>query len=209
MKKPQQLQLIKKDLRFFGGALLKGKRKKLRPLSSKDPIHIVMRSIYAKGNDSFLAKRNHAAIERFINTFARQFNIRVYQRAIVGNHIHLVIRSPHRNQYKAFIKALSGKIASHVMRDQSFDQFLGSKGGDGGQQAKSALRSQRKPQGFWEFRPFTRVMYWGRDFKKCCEYLRQNTLEAIGFVAYKPRINYYARWLQETVLILVRAGFRI
>lgn len=80
MKKPQQLQLMKKDLRFFGGALLKGKRKNLRPLSSKDPIHIVMRSTFAKGNDSFLAQRNHAAI--------------------------------------------SGKIASHVMGDQSFKPIL-------------------------------------------------------------------------------------
>lgn len=124
MKKPQQLQLMKKDLRFFGGALLKGKRKNLRPLSSKDPIHIVMRSTFAKGKDSFLAQRNHAAIERFISIFSKRFHIRIYQRAIVGNHIHLIIRSPHRNQYKAFIKALSGKIASHVMGDQSFKPIL-------------------------------------------------------------------------------------
>ena len=203
MKKPQQLQLMKKDLRFFGGALLKSKRKNLRPLSSKDPIHIVMRSTFAKGKDSFLAQRNLSAIERFISIFSKRFHIRVYQHAIVGNHIHLIIRSPHRNQHKAFIKALSGKIASHVMGDQSFDVFWRSRRGDGVQQTKQGLQDQEKPQGFWEFRPFTRVMYWGRDFKKCCEYLKQNTLEAIGFVAYKPRKNYYARWLKETVPILI------
>jgi REP element-mobilizing transposase RayT len=128
MKKPRQLSLFKKDLRFFGGALLEGKRKSLRPLSTRDPVHLVMRSTFAKGPDSFLAKRNRGGIDKYISIFAKRFQIRVYQRAIVGNHIHLVIRFPHRNQYKAFIKALSGKIAHHVMGEQSFKTFLHSRG---------------------------------------------------------------------------------
>ncbi len=53
----KQLPLLKKsDLKtpkaFFGGALLKGKRKAQRPLSRKKPIHLVMRSEKAVGRGS-------------------------------------------------------------------------------------------------------------------------------------------------------------
>ncbi len=197
MKMPIQYSLFKNDLqnyrRFFGGALLKGKRKSLRPLSTKEPIHLVMRSPWAKGNYSFLRPHNKAAIERLVNIMAAKFNIKVYRLAIQGNHIHFIIKISHRVHYKAFVKALSGKIATHVMTAPSFDLFLerlgaGTKRGDG-------LKKGEKPKGFWEFRPFSRVLYWGKDFKRCCEYLAQNALEAIGFIAYSPRKNHYAKWL--------------
>ncbi|MBC7421426.1 MAG: hypothetical protein H7328_11930, partial [Bdellovibrio sp.] len=47
------------------------------------------------------------------------------------------------------------------------------------------------------FRPFSRVVNWGRDFKTCVSYLKQNFLEAFGFVKYKPRKNLYATWLKQ------------
>lgn len=31
------------------------------------------------------------------------------------------------------------------------------------------------------------------------KYLKQNTLEAIGFISYKERTNYYAKWLGAPV----------
>jgi hypothetical protein len=40
---------------------------------------------------------------------------------------------------------------------------------------------------FWNKRPFTRIVEWGREFKSVSRYLLQNTLEAFGFIPYQPR----------------------
>ena len=190
MKKSKQYDFVKARPRFFGGALLVGRRKSLRPLSSKDSIHFVLRSQWATGRDSFLAVKNKKSIERIIKKFASRFGVKIYHQAINSNHIHLLLMITNRYFYRAFIKAVSGLIASHVMAQQSFKQFLKSRQvllpGDGG-------------QGFWQFRPFSRVVSWGRDFKACFKYVEQNVLEALGVMPYKPRKNYYAKWLKPKI----------
>ena len=170
----------------------------MRPLCSKDSIHFVLRSPWARGSDSFLAIRNRKAIDNLIRRFAKKFGVRIYEQAVNGNHIHLLLRITNRPLYRSFIEAISGKIASHVMRNQSFNLFCRSRRisrrGDGSLGYKAATKSR----GFWEFMPFSRVVAWGRDFKTCVSYLKQNVLEALGFISYKPRKNYYARWLTQT-----------
>ena len=41
----------------------------------------------------------------------------------------------------------------------------------------------------WEFRPFTRIIEWGRDFKNACSYVIKNQKEAWGMITYEPRIK--------------------
>ena len=206
MKKQDQHSFFKTHPRFFGGALLDGKRKSIRPLSKKDSIHFVLKSPWAMGQDSFLASRNKKAIERIIKKFAKKFGVKIYQQAINSNHIHLLLMITHRYLYRAFIKAVSGMIASHVMGQQSFLYFSKSrrllKSGDGVNDVKARDKKVDKPQGFWQFRPFSRVVNWGLDFKKCTGYLKQNALEALGFISYTPRKNYYRVWLMKTAPVL-------
>jgi hypothetical protein len=102
MKKSKQLQLFKADLRVFGGQLLHGKRRKPRPLSTKEPIHLVMRSSWcgkngAMGTNSFLNPRNKGAIHNLIQGTAKAYGIRIYQVALMSNHLHFVIRISHRD----------------------------------------------------------------------------------------------------------------
>lgn len=219
MKKQKQFSFLKPQIKFHGGALLYKKRKVLRPLSSKDSIHFVLRSQWAMGSDSFLVTRNRKAIEQIINRFSKKFGVRIYRQAINSNHIHLLLRITNRILYRAFIKASSGKIASHVMGHQSFKLFSKARtklkkelknqipmkqmpeAGDGS-------KAQQLSQSFWQFRPFSRVVHWGKDFKTCVKYLKQNILEALGFVAYTPRKNYYLKWLTETVpdILFIKYG---
>ncbi len=106
MKKIKQLTLFpNQQKKFFGGALLFKKRKSKRPLSKKDSIHLVLRSDWATGRDSFLAKRNHQAIKQILVRFSKKFGVRIYQKAITSNHIHLLLRITNRTLYIAFIKA--------------------------------------------------------------------------------------------------------
>lgn len=197
----KQQSFFKTQTKFFGGALLKGKRKFIRPLSSKDSIHLVLRSCWAIEKDSFLSTRNRKTVDRIITRFSKKFGVKIYERAINSNHIHLLLRITNRVLCRAFIKAVSGKIASHVMGNQSFKLFscsrTNSERGDGCKAAKNECKEPTKDKGFWEFRPFSRIINWGKDFKTCASYLRQNILEALGFVSYKERKNYYSEWLKQ------------
>ena len=77
------------------------------------------------------------------------------------------------------------------MGQQSFKLFAKSRlisvTGGGVTKLQSSDKNTDKAQGFWQFRPFSRVVSWGRDFKSCTEYLKQNVLEALGPVE-KPRV---------------------
>lgn len=37
----------------------------------------------------------------------------------------------------------------------------------------------------WDFRPYTRIIEWGRDFKRACEYVFLNQLEGAGVIPYQ------------------------
>ncbi len=197
MKHSKQLSFYNASKKFHGGALLAGKRKSLRPLTSKDSIHFVLRSAWATKQNSFLTPRNRREINFLIDHFAKKFGVRVYERAINSNHIHLLLKITNRTLYRAFIRALSGKIASHVMNYQSFETFkrfkIQNEGGDG----SLNLQKAHKEQAFWEYRPFSRIVNWGRDYKNCLAYLKKNLLEALGFIPYTERENYYARYLAK------------
>ena len=41
----------------------------------------------------------------------------------------------------------------------------------------------------WEFRPFTRIIEWGSDFKNTCIYVIKNQKEAWGLINYHPRLK--------------------
>jgi REP element-mobilizing transposase RayT len=207
----KQLSLFKKETRrFFGGQLLHNKRKSRRPFSRKHSMHIVLRSRWARGENSFLRARNKKAIENIIRNTARKYAVKLYQFAIVGNHLHLVVLCFNKEKYHAFISVISGLIASHVMHQLSFKNFAKYFAMDccpkktGGGPNLWALNEEPVglDQQFWDFRPFSRILYWGKDFKFCCGYVKQNFLEAIGFIDYKPRTNPYAKWLRDPLPIM-------
>lgn len=186
-RRPKQLSFLPAQAKEFGGALLHGRRRRRRPLSSKHSLHVVIRSSWARGPHSFRSAKNLQTITRLIEGIARKFHVKVYRYAIVGNHIHMMIGFYSHEQYKSYLRLLCGQIASHVMGRQSFENFrkaLVKKWGD-------TSETQGKGQQFFQFRPYTRLINWGRDFRGCVRYLRRNFLEAIGFISYKPRVGRY------------------
>lgn len=151
----------------FGGSRLKSHAKVKRPLATKQPLHLVVKSSYATGARSMLRKRNASRIEAIIRSQARLKGLRVYHFVNVGNHLHLVLRVDHRSlqtgrrAYRAFIRAVTGLIARHVL---------------------GAERGAAQGAKFWQARPFTRIVTWGRDYLGLSGYMLKNQLEAIGFV---------------------------
>jgi hypothetical protein len=151
--------------KHFGGAYLKNSHAKVkRPVTVKAPMHLVMRSELAKGSHSLLKLERR--VQKIIYDQGRRFGVKVYRLANAGNHLHLVILPRSRRAFSAFVRAISGLIARAVLKVQ---------------------RGHAKGLKFWAQRPFTRIVSWGREYREVCNYLLQNTLEALGFVAYRPR----------------------
>lgn len=153
-----------KAVKVFGGAYLKGNPKVKRPVSIKRSMHLVIRSTVAVGSKSFL--KFDSPIQKIIRAQGLHFGVKVYRIANGGNHLHMILLPRSRVAFNGFIRSITGIIARVVLK---------------------AERGEAKGIQFWEKRPFTRVVEWGREFKSVSNYLLRNTLEALGFILYKPR----------------------
>jgi hypothetical protein len=78
-----------------------------------------------------------------------------------------LIRAPNRAAQSAFFKTVAGLIARRVMNSHK------------GSPSKFAK--------FWDAKPFTKLVEWGRQYKTVLHYLTLNSLEAIGFTKVSAR----------------------
>jgi REP element-mobilizing transposase RayT len=151
----------------FGGALLgKGHAKRARPLSTKQAMHVVMRSSLAKGAWSLRTSRNLKAIERSLKKISGRFGIKVYRYAIVGNHIHLLIKLSNRFTFAPFIRAFTGMVAMLVTGSSKIKMLT---------------------EKFWDAVPWSRIVEWGKAYGVVKAYVFQNEMEACGAVPYSER----------------------
>ena len=179
-QKPQEARRPKQQLlgsefkteKEFGGACLKNSHaKKARPVHTKKAMHLTLRSSKAKGEKSFRASKERIhRIEKLVRKQAQVFAVEIYRYANVGNHLHLLVKANSRKGFIRFLKAISGLIARIAL---------------GAERGKAMLKESAK--GFWDQRPWTRILFCWTDFKNVKKYVEQNFNEAMGFVPYKPR----------------------
>lgn len=164
-----QSESKKDDTRGFGGSLLKKSHaKSARPFSSRKTIHIVLRSSLAKGEFSLLKDTHWRKVKDIVHTQARLSNVRVRRYANAGNHIHLLISAVRAKGLARFLRTISGLIARLVLKTER------------GRPLPKSVR-------FWDQRPFSRIITWGKEYTGVARYLMKNTLEALGFIPYSPR----------------------
>ncbi len=174
MKKPTQSSFINDKIpKHFGGSFLKGNAKTPRPLSTKHSLHLVLKSEQAMGKNSMLRKRNVEAIDRILRKQAQKCGVRIYHLVNVGNHIHLVIRITRFHLYRKYIRSVTGLIARHVTQKQRGTATVAVKPNS------NAVRKKK----FWVARPFTRLINWGKDFKRVSQYMNKNHRQAL-FIAW-------------------------
>lgn len=104
-------QLLFKDSidKTHGGSKAKGKRKSLRPLSSKLPMHLVLKAI-----DPWHLLRSTRVIEQTIHKYAEKFGVTVYELAVQADHIHMSIKIPSRELYRRWIRAITSVLVSKI-----------------------------------------------------------------------------------------------
>jgi len=159
-----QLQIEKKH---FGGALLKNSHaKSKRPVTLRAPMHLVLQSSIAKG--PFSLHQHQRRVQKIVYDQGRKFGIRIYRLANAGHHFHMILSPGSRRGYQGFIRAISGLIARAALRVE---------------------RGQAKGLKFWDQRPFSRVISWGREYALTCEYILQDNLDAMGFLPVRRSIQ--------------------
>jgi REP element-mobilizing transposase RayT len=141
-----------------GGDVRRGKRKVARPLDTKKPLHVVLRSSRAKRQWSMLRPSVAGRIRRDARTLARRYGLTLYRYANVGNHIHILAQARSRPALQRFLRVFAGVTARLV----------------------TGARRGRPVGRFWDRLAYSRIVSWGREFRSVGAYVRQNEDEALG-----------------------------
>lgn len=175
--KARQLKLFNEGKKLnleHGGELAIGKRKGPRPLLTKKPIHLVLRSHSATGPMSLLLHSRF--IRTLIASLCNRFAIVLYEFSINSTHVHLLIRIRDREGFKNFLRVFCGNSAMVIT---------------------GARRGQSLKEKFWDVLPYTRLAEWGRAFEIVKRYVIQNRLESLGLIAFQLRSNRKRSVLKE------------
>lgn len=166
MAKQQTFQGLQRPKDTFGGMLLKNSHAKTkRPLDSKLPIHLVLRSELS----ALRLPKTFRGVNETVGNVCKKHGMKIYQYANVGNHLHILIKIPNVRRWPAFIRELTGRIAQQVQ-------------GITGQQKGLAK--------FWKQRPFTRIIRgWKKAYRIAKDYVMLNRLEAEGFISRQETKN--------------------
>lgn len=137
-----------------------------RPFVASHPIHVTLRSEIAKKQYSLLSPRTRTWLEAYVPKLAKQLSIHLYSWSINSNHFHFVLSSKSRVSFLTFLKIVASRTARFVL---------------------NAEKGRPKNMRFWQKRPYSRVLTWGREFSHVVRYVRRNVKEAMGSMPYVSR----------------------
>jgi hypothetical protein len=184
--------------RAHGGEMRTGKRKLARPFDPRRPLHIVLRSSRAKGEWSFLRARNEKRVKHLVHQEALRSDVRVYQYANAGNHLHLVLRAKTRAGLARFLRVIAGLIARAVTGAKKGAAISATKAPDArstSARAGTATSVHTKTQTlsarsvFWDALAYSRIVEWGKEFIRVRDYLVLNELEGLGWREFGRRVK--------------------
>jgi REP element-mobilizing transposase RayT len=141
---------LKNYKKEFGGSLLTGKRKCRRPLSTKHPIHLILKTGRAK-----LFHPANNDLVKIIKSDAQKFGVKIYDVAVNWSHIHLLIQLPSRDAYNRFIRSITSRLVAYFERKSGWNL-----------------------KGLFDLRPYTRILTWGKQMITVLNYSQMNKIEA-------------------------------
>ena len=162
----ENLNRFRNELRFGGSLTRKLIGRTARPISSKDPMHLVLKSTKATGRFSFGHRSNVRKVNDLVRSQCKTYGIKLIEYSNNFNHLHLLVRFPSRAIYLRFIRSLTGALALAVS----------------GASKLRSLKSIFGSKSFWDFRPFTRVVKSFRGYKVARDYVVLNQLEAMDIL---------------------------
>jgi REP element-mobilizing transposase RayT len=190
-----QTTQTKKSRQEHGGSLAIGRRRKTRPLNIKQSHHITLKSIHAVGPRSLF--RHKKMILSLMKKNSVRFQVKVYEYAIQGNHIHLLIKAQSREGMQNFFRVIAGHSAQRILKEFPLSQNVGGALGYGENRARGGASGygerrvgcKKNQRVFWSYLVYSRVVSWGREFDTVTAYIQKNTLELLQIIAYQPRFK--------------------
>ena len=156
MRKQQSFEGFPKSERAFApGQRTTRRSRQARPRSTKEAMHLVLRSDHARGQKSL--RKYDRVVRLVIEKIARRHGEKVYRIVNAGNHLHITLKLSKQFLWTGFISGITGGIARAV-----------------------GFKREHTKAGFWNSRPFTRLIAWGRDYDVIKDYQTLNELEADG-----------------------------
>lgn len=157
-----------------GGKLRQRRRGRgARPLSSKLSLYLVLKvnPVTDGRRRSLRMPKNSAILHETLNWEAKKYGVKIEQKAVCNDHVHLMLRIGTRTLYKAFIRSLTGQIAKKI---KALERAVT----DGPEHLEPKKT-------FWMYRPFTRVIRGLKAYKTLQGYIRLNEQEALGQIPYQ------------------------
>jgi REP element-mobilizing transposase RayT len=210
----KQLQFKNEDVqrsKSYGGALRnRAKGRTARPISTKKPMHFVLRT--KDFRESLRLGKNRKVIESYLKIFSHKYGIHVEQFVINSNHIHFIWRIKSRALYPSFIKAFTGSVAKRLksqvvqslrikdqgevkerleFRNEKLKTLRPTERNDG----LSNVTMRSVSDSFWQYRPFSRVVEGYRGHNILKDYLWLNKLESLSILPYRKTrmMGFYKR----------------
>lgn len=152
--------------RYNHGGVLRQSRlgRQARPLSTHNPIHLVLKVDRQKIRRGFRSPLGFKICNTVIHTYADRFSVKVEQLAICNDHIHLIVRLSRRSLGQHFFRVVAGQIAQNFKNNGFW-----------------VTDTQR----IWKFRPFTRVVTGWKAYQIVRNYVQLNKKEAEGIIPYR------------------------
>lgn len=101
----KQLSFIRRPNLSCGGSLNNTRHSK-RVLSTKRPIHLVLK--VKKSHDLF---KRRLWVKRLIERQSARFQIKIFASSVQRDHLHLAVQVPSRSAYVQFVRTITGLIA--------------------------------------------------------------------------------------------------
>ena len=168
-KQPSFHGFPKQERAFAPGKRTTRSSRQRRPRATNEAMHLVLRSDRARGTKSLL--KYDAVVRAVIDRIASRNGVRIYRIVNAGNHLHITLKLSKQFRWKGFISGITGGIARAV-----------------------GFQRDSNKEGFWNSRPFTRVIAWGRDYNVVKDYHTLNQLEADGAVPPRSQMVKPERW---------------
>lgn len=183
--RPKQISLSKLKLAprvFNPGRRTTVASRQRRTVVMNESMHVVLKSDLARGRMSL--QKNQVKVDALIKKMAKNHGVHIYKMATAYNHIHIHLRVTRRLRWKGFISGLTGGIARAV----GFRRMTV------GPSAKDMTVGRSR--GFWQARPFSRLVSWGQDFHRVRDYVILNQLEASGEIPPRSQLRKGVSWRQ-------------
>lgn len=200
-RKQLSFENFKTYAQFNHGGILRRKRsgRGMRPLSTKEPLHVVFKiqkcNLRAK---SLRSNRAFPIVKRIVAKYAKYFFVKIDQITIQHDHLHLLVRAPKRSQFHHFFRVVAGQIAQVFENEGLMSVTDTPKAGLNGSISRMKMDLERKnglklknklkskPK-LWKFRPFTRVVRGWKAYKTIRNYIQLNEKEVLGQIPYNSK----------------------